>query len=344
MNLCKLFYATDLISILDMAKSLFRFESLPNELIVEICGYLDAREIFQSFYNLNNRFKKLLQSFIHLQLTVSLFDREEKKNYQYFFLHIRTLIIERGFNIDLKYFQNLHCLILHNPKEKIFEQLNNHSLPHIEYLSITHKFLTSTIQSLITNLHRNIFSNHFPKLKSCNLSEIEVLMPIENWYQSSSLYILKIGRINTLVYKAILSACPNLYFLELRKPQTTELLSNIIVHTNLKQLIIQDEDQTFPWNDAFIHDYILCVPNLEKLTIHRRNFFEKIKEYLNYDWFSLIIIRSLHFLRQFNLILHIYGSKRFTKCYTENIFYALKEHFICLHKERYQVRIKFVQE
>jgi len=327
-----------------MSKSYFRFEDLPNELIVEICRYLDAREIFQSFSNLNYRFKKLLQSFVHLQLTISLFDSNEKKNYEYFFLHIRTLIIERGINLELKYFQKLHCLILHNPKEKIFEQLNHQSLPHIEYLSITHKFLTSTIQSLIINLHQKIFSNHFPHLKSCNISEMEVTMPIQNWYQSSSLYILKVGQINTSVYKTILSSCSNLYFFQLKKLQQTELLTNIIIHTNLKQLIIKDEDEIFPWNDGFIHDYLLCVPNIEKLTIHRTNFFEKMTEYSNYDWLSLIIIRSLHSIRQFNLILHIYDSKRFTKCYTENIFNALKENFIRLHKDRYQVRIKFVQE
>jgi len=323
-----------------MAKFLFRFEDLPNELIAEICRYLDAREIFPLFYNLNNRFKKLLQSFFHLQLTVSLFDSEEK----YYFLHIRTLIIERGINVDLKYFKKLHCLILHNPKEKIFEQLNHHSLPHIEYLSITHKFPTTTIQSLTTNLHEKLFSNHFLNLKSCNLSDMEVQMSIQNWSQSSSLYILKVGRINTIIYKAILSTCPNLYFFELKKIQQTELVSNIIVHKNLKKLIIKDEDQTFPWDDGYIQNYILCVSNLEKLTIHRRNFFEKLTEYLNYDWLSSIIIHSLHLLQQFNLILHIYGSKRFTKCYTDNIFCSLKEHFMRLHKDRYQVRIKFVQE
>ncbi|CAF1203860.1 unnamed protein product [Rotaria sordida] len=327
-----------------MEKCLSRFEDLPNELIIDICKYLNAREIFQSFYNINYRFKILVESFDNLQLTISLFDSNEKKNYEKFFLYIQILIIDRGINIDLKHFKKLHRLMLRNPNEKIFEQLNHYSLPHIEYLSINHKFLTSTIQSLINNLYQRIFSNHFSNLKFCNLSEMKIEIPIENWQQSLSLNILKVGEINIFIYRAILSTCPNLYFFELKKLQHNELLLNIKLHFNLKQLIIKDDDQSFPWNDRFINDYIICVPNLENLTIHRINFFKKIEQYLNYDWFSSKIIHCLYLLRQFNFILHIYDSKRLTKCYRENIFCALKEHFLYLHKDRYQVRIKFVQE
>lgn len=322
----------------------YKFEDLPNELMIEICKYLDAREVFQSLFNLNNRFKKLLQSFVHLQLTVSLFDCQEKRDYEYYFLHIGTLIIERGFNLNLKYFQNLRRLILHNPKEKIFEQLKNSSLPRIEYLSITHKFLTTTIQALIIRLYENIFSKHFLHLKSCNLSDMNVEIPIQNHYQPSSLYILKIGRIDASIYKLILSLCPNLYFFEFKNFPSATLLSNIIIHTNLKQLIIKDENELSPWHDQFLYDYLLCVPNLQKFTIHRTNLFEKLTNYFNYNWLSTTINRSLHLLEQFNFILHIYGDQRFTKCYKQKFFCSLKESFLSSHKGRYQSRIKFLQE
>ncbi|CAF5055386.1 unnamed protein product, partial [Rotaria sp. Silwood1] len=245
-----------------MEKSISRFQDLPNELIIDIYKYLNAREIFQSFYHINIRFKKLFESIDNLQLTVSLFDSNEKKNYEEFFISIQILIIDRGFNIDLKYFKNLRRLMLRNPKEKIFEQLNHHSLPYIEYLSITHKFLTSTIQSLIIDLYQRIFSKHFLYLKFCNLSEMKIEMPIYNWQQSLSLYILKVGQINIFIYRTILSLCPNLYLFELKKFQNNQFLANIELHSNLKYLIIKDEDQTFPWNDKFINDYLICVPNL----------------------------------------------------------------------------------
>ena len=327
-----------------MAKYPTRFEDLANELIFDICSYLNAREVFQSFSNLNFRFKMLLQSFNHLQLTVSLFDSPEKRNYEYFYTFIRTLIIDRGFNVNLKHFQNLHYLILRNPKEKLFEQLDYHSIRHIQYLSITHRFLTATLQPLINILHARIFSNHFPNLNSCNLSEMAVSMPIDNWQQSPSLNILKVGQINTFVYKCILSSCPNLYFFQLKKLQCNELPPNLILHLNLKQLVIIDEDQSFPWNDGFMNEYLLCVPNLEKLTIHRSDIFKKFTEHSNYGWLESIIVPSLRLLRRFKFVLHVYASQRFTKCYTENVFDALKEQFLRLHKDRYQVRIKFVQE
>jgi hypothetical protein len=318
----------------------FRFEHFPNEIIMDICKYLDAREVYQIFSNLNFRFKTLLQSFHHLQLSVSLFDSIDKQNYQYLFPHIQTLTIERGINTNLKHFKYLRYLILHNPKEKIFEQLQAHILFHIEYISITHKFVTSTIQSLITDLHKKIFSNDFYALKSCNLSDMKVSIPIETWEQSPRLYILKVGSINTLVFQAILSACPNLYYLKLKKHLWDQLTSNIKIHSNLRHLVIEDEDQAFPWNDSFIKNYLSYVPNLERLTVHRTNFFLKITNYMNYSW---LIRTDLHFLRYFSFVLHINGSKQSTKCYVENVLFGLKEHFMSIHKDRYEARIRFVQ-
>lgn len=322
-----------------MSKHSSRFEELPNELIYDICKYLDAREVFHSFFNLNFRFKNLLKSFDHLQFTASLFDSSEKKNYEYFSIHIRTLIIDRGIDIDLKHFKKLYYLILRNPKEKLFEQLNHHSIPNIQYLSITHKFIIS-----ITDLHQKIFSNHFPHLKSCNLSDMDVVLPRQTWQQSLSLSILKVGQIDTFVYNAILSACPNLYFFQLKTSPLAQLPPNIVIHSNLKQLIIKDEDQTFPWNDNLINNYLLCVPNLDKLTIHRSITFKNLPEYLNYNWFTLIINQSLHLLRKFSLILYVSGSQQMTKCYRENVFFSLKEYFIHLHQNRYQLRIKFIEK
>ena len=326
-----------------MWKHSSQFEDLPNELIYDICKYLDAREVFHSIFNLNFRFKNLLKSFDHLQFTASLFDSNERKNYEYFSIHIRTLIIDRGIDMDLKHFKKLHCLILRNPKEKLFEQLNRHSIPNIQYLSITHKFI-STVQTLITDLHQKIFSNHFPHLKSCNLSDMDVALPRQTWQQSLSLSILKVGQIDTFVYNAILSACPNLHFLQFKKSSLAQLSANIVIHSNLKQLIIKDEDQIFPWNDNLINNYLLCVPNLAKLTIHRSIIFEKLPEYLNYNWLTLIINQSLHLLQKFSLILHVSGSQQMTKCYRENVFFSLKEHFIHLHQNRYQLRIKFIEK
>jgi hypothetical protein len=324
-----------------MERTYLRFEDLPNELILEICRYLDAREVFQSFLNVNNRMKNLLQSFDHLQLTVSLFDSKEKRNYHDFFPYIRTLIIDRGISINLKYFQKLHHLILHNPQNQIFQQLNHHTIPYLEYISITHKLLTSTIRSLVVNLFQNILSNHFPHLKSCNLPLFGTSLLEQNRFQSLSLTILKVGQINLSVYQIILSSCPNLYFLQFEKCQSIESSSNITIHTNLQQMIIADSDQTFPWNDKFIHDYLLFVPNLEKLTIHRRIYFDKMNEYLNYNWFTT---HSLHLLQRLNLILNIYSTQRFTKCYIVNLSNALKEYVLFLHKNRYEIRLKFIYE
>jgi hypothetical protein len=281
--------------------------------------------------------KKLLQSFDHLQLTVSLFDMEIKRNYHEFFPHIRTLIIDRGIQINLKYFKNLHELILHNPQNQIFEQINHHSIPHLEYISITHKRLTSTIRSLIGNLFYRILSNHFRQLKSCNLPLFGTSILEQNGFQSSCLTILIIGQISLSVYQTILVSCPNLCFFQFEKSDSMESASNIIIHSNLQQMIITDNDQIFPWNDKFIHNYLLFVPNLQKLTIHRRISLSKLSEYSKSDWFTS---HSLHLLQRLTLVLTIYGSQIFTKCYITNLSNAIKEHFLFLPK----IRLKFIYE
>ncbi|UJR14525.1 hypothetical protein I4U23_001521 [Adineta vaga] len=327
-----------------MSMNITCLEDLPNELIVDICKYVDARQLFHSFSYLNNRFTKLLFSLNCLHLTISLFDMKENKNDEILLHCIRTLIIDRGINISLRKFKNLRCLILRNPKEKIFEQLNFQFIHLIEYLSITHKFNTTTIQSSINDLYQRIFSNDFPYLKSCHFIDIEVQHPNESWQQCFSLKFLRIGKLNPIIYRSILSACPNLHFIQFTTllPLIESTLPNLMFHFQLRQMIIKDDDLSLPWNDQHIQEYLQCIPNLEKLTIYRSTSFRKITDYSNYDWFASILLRSLRLLQKFQLILNIYDKKRFTKCFRENMFCALKEQFHNVHKYHYQARIRIL--
>ena len=53
-------------------------ESLPNELFIEVFQYLDARDIFRAFYQLNSRFHALLQSLRDLYMILATSDIQRR--------------------------------------------------------------------------------------------------------------------------------------------------------------------------------------------------------------------------------------------------------------------------
>ncbi|CAF5165164.1 unnamed protein product, partial [Rotaria sp. Silwood1] len=89
-----------------------QLEILPNEILIHIFQYFDARDLFQTFYNLNFRFNRLLQSLKYLSLTMLKYNSNEIHDYNIFAPYIYTLVIDYAVDIDLNQFVNLHRLIL----------------------------------------------------------------------------------------------------------------------------------------------------------------------------------------------------------------------------------------
>ena len=143
-----------------------RLELLPNELLIDIFEYFHPQDLFRVFYNLNIRFNILLQSLHHLSLTVSTNNCVEDE----FIPYIRTLIVNRAIDIDLNRFNQIRSLILRYPTDKLLAQLNGNILPHLEHLCVNHMHIS--VLNLIPDLCDKIFSNNFPKLKSCYLLEM----------------------------------------------------------------------------------------------------------------------------------------------------------------------------
>ncbi|CAF1142504.1 unnamed protein product [Rotaria sordida] len=70
-----------------------RFEHLPNELIIYLFKYFHAEELFRCFYNLNNRFNKLIKLINYLCLIISQNNQYQIKNFHVFSSYLYTLII-----------------------------------------------------------------------------------------------------------------------------------------------------------------------------------------------------------------------------------------------------------
>jgi hypothetical protein len=318
-----------------------QLEFLPNEILIEIFEYLDARDLYRAIYNLNFRFNTLLQSLNDLSLILSICDRDEITNNAIFLPYIHTLIIKYKTDVKLNNYTNIRRLILFWLSYTRPYKLETVILPHLEYLSINLKGSSSSFT--IHRLHETIFSNGFPCLKFCSLPKMSTIQKTERWTKLPSLHILKTGHIGLFTYIAILSTCPNLnifHFYEEKVLQTSILLPYYVNHENLKRLVIKEKYIGPVSHVGVLNEYLLCVPNLEYLGIHITTYHMKNLQYLmEFDWFASTISFHLSLLRQFNFRLPVFRTKRMNKLINEDTFNQLEQRFKLMHNGRYQSRL-----
>ena len=116
-----------------------QLEQMPNEILIDIFQYLDARDLFQSFYHLNSRFNALIRSFhnLHLHFHMRYFVDNQINDDDLFPFYVYTFIVGRAINVNLNQFSNARCLKLECPLERVIAQLNPNVLPHLKHLSIS---------------------------------------------------------------------------------------------------------------------------------------------------------------------------------------------------------------
>lgn len=318
-----------------------QFESLPNEILIDILQYLDARDLYRAFYNLNSRLNTLIQSLNDLSLILSICDRDEIADNAIFLPYIDTLIIKYKTDIKLHYYPNVHRLIFFWLPYTRPYKLENVNLPHLEYLSINLKGSSSSFT--IHRLHETIFSSGFPRLKYCSLPKSSTIQKTERWTKLPSLRILKVGYIGLFTYIAILSTCINLHsfhFFEEKVFQTSILLRQYFNHENLKRLVINEKYIGPILHSGVLNEYLSCVPNLEYLSIHVITYHTKNLPYLmEFDWFGSTISSHLSFLQQFHFHLPIFRTKQMNKFLNEDTFQQLEKCFKIIHKNPYQSRL-----
>ena len=307
-----------------------RLEDLPNEILVEVFQYFDARDLFQAFYLLNQRFNHLLQSLRYLCLTLQFNNNDQSSIHEILFPRIYTLKLGTGKNIPLDQFIHLHRLILLSPTSKQFLELFTTSLPNLEHLSIADEHYLYS--SYIHDLSKKIFSSRdFPRLKSCYLFEQKFLALLPTFTTSNDLRILKINLIDLQIYQAILSLCPQLEFLQFTINDEQITCEQIQSHDKLQRMTIKFPNFQERSAENLIGSYLFAVPLLLQLNIYEMNFDENIEIYLQSNWFSSIIDRSLRQLERFQYILSIYGL-------TEEMNSILQRKFHCIHSNHSQSR------
>jgi hypothetical protein len=316
-----------------MGKNLCTLEDLPNEIFIEIFKNLDARYLFHAFYNLNIRLNILLQSLDHC-LTVSTPDFNRSVDDEIFFPYVHTLIIKNGVDITFDHLINVHRLILHDTVKYSTRDVQVHIALNLEQFSVLSTHFS--LFTFSTDFIQKTFSNDFPYLKSCCLSEKAVISSSEKWTESPSLRIFQTGPIRSNIYQSILSSCPNLYSLQFTKWPKDPYRFHIEPHINLKRMVIK-----FCFND-FLHHHLSSVPKLEQLVFRlliRET--QSLQALEDCDWFASIIESNLPMLRQFHCYVIFTAAANINEKDQENIRNKMKEKFEQIHKDRYQSKIEF---
>jgi len=316
-----------------MSDNRSQLEFLPNEILVDIFQYFDARDLFQAFYNLNSRLNVLIQSINNLYCTLLTSNPDD----DIFSPYIHTLILYPRVNINLNDFTNLHRFKLIVPAYEQLKQLKYGHFPYLEYLSIGYQ--NNHFSHHMPSLYEAIFSNAFPNLKSCDLFEPRIIPEILCAKQSLSLRILKVEAIRLSSYEIILSTCPNLYFIQFTAVDSSAKKCQLKPHENLKQMIIKYIDFLDMLNDGSIGLYFSYVPNLEYLIFHRNNADDNIERYLNYQWLSVLINHYLPLLHRFKCYFHVFQAKQLIEYDKENLLDRLETNFQRIHNNRYKSQL-----
>lgn len=326
--------------LLNMTTIFSQLETLPQEMLIEIFQYLDARHLFRAFYNLNLRFIRLLQSLNNLSITLSKSNSDEIDEFHNL-SHISTVIVDRGTEINLNNFTNIRRLKFLSPTCEQLDALDRLSLPYLEHFALG--FSYECYHYLYAN-HRHgrfdkLFTKDIPNLISCYLRHPETLYTLSCTNQLLQLRVLRVETISLMSYQTILSAFPNLYFFRFKIPAEDNKPMTKKPHSNLRRMVIDFWCPATPLNDYNIDDYLSCVPNLEQFSIHRENEDSKITPYLNYNWLATSIDRHLPSLRRFKYYFYIYLAEELIKYNSENILKRLEAHFQLIHNNRYQSKL-----
>jgi hypothetical protein len=321
-----------------MSESIGCLERLPNELLIDIFKYFDVGELLRIFFNLNHRLNQLIKSMNYLSLIVT---RENHDQIEIFSSCLYTLTINDSLNVNLSLFSNLHRLILINPIDELLVQFEIHQFKNLEHLSI--RCVGPSHQ--MPCLYQRIFSNGFLNLQSYHSLGYEWIGRIEGWTGTSILRILKIREIQTFVFRSILSTCPNLYYLDCEIIIRNKSSSKIESHLNLKHLVLRTSYNAWLYDENLLifKDLFACIPNLEKLTIHRRDNISIInKSFIKYDWLSLILRLYFPLLQRFYCYFHVFQLQN-TRIeigpYLRNILNQIIENFQYVHQNRYYARL-----
>ncbi|CAF0977781.1 unnamed protein product [Rotaria sp. Silwood1] len=178
---------------------LLHLDDLPNEIFhYGIFPYLSWQELYYSFFGLNKRINKILQSLTHLSFIVNS-SNEHHPALLFFAPCIGRLTVWLG-QFDIAPFSALRFLTLKYPSLQQRNYIRPENFPHLKYLNLSYPLEDSILLNLI-------FSNVFEHLKTCRLDRTST---DHSWNGSPELRSLSISVYDSYGIICVLRACPNI--------------------------------------------------------------------------------------------------------------------------------------
>lgn len=225
-------------------KSLTKLEDLPNELFYEIQHYLTLNDIYESFFNLNDRFNDSLLSMInlHFEIRSSVNDQNSIRNY--FSSRITSLIIPlNSSSVSIgNIYPNVRSIIFYRPIRLIPTKF-----PLVERIKID---LSLMKPKQLICLISYIFSNKFSCLTTFYIlhrksNVIGFWKPLVNSISNSSITLKK-------------------FIFDIKPTIEWKFLEDLIKNMpNLKKILIKKLNTRSPWTVNHITNLFLI--NLKHL-------------------------------------------------------------------------------
>jgi hypothetical protein len=247
------------------------------------------------------------------------------------------LIVNGRIDTQLNQLVNLRRVVLSTASTSLLPYFSKNITSDIEHLTV----FNSSTWGLFFHIDfaQKIFSNGFPYLKSCCLSDRIFLFSIGEWTQSPSLRILKTGCIAFNIYTSILSSCPNLSSFRFWIPPDGETTLSTETHVNLKRMVMNIFVNQ-PLNEDRFYHYFSLVTKLEQLTIDLIPCdSDSIISIKNSDWFASVINRCFPMLRQFHCYVTLDQTLKIEESESGDLMNKFKQKFQRVHSNRYQSKI-----
>ncbi|CAF3465150.1 unnamed protein product, partial [Rotaria sp. Silwood2] len=151
-----------------------------------------------SFFGLNKRINKTLQSLTHLDFTVNSLN-EHHSVLSFFAPSIGRLTVWLG-QFDITPFSALRSLTLKYPSLQQRNSIRPKNFPHLEHLNLSYPLEDSILLNLV-------FSNAFEHLKICKFDRTST---DHSWKGSPKLRSLSISVYDSYGIICVLRACPNI--------------------------------------------------------------------------------------------------------------------------------------
>lgn len=175
------------------------FEDIPNEIILqEIYSYFSLKELYRTFYDLNQRFRDIIRLTTYLKFEVN----NETINDQIltvFQSTIAHLTICFG-NFDINRFTNVRVLILKYPSLKQRNAIRPEILPYLTSLKLSYPIEDKDLLNII-------FSGRFPHLRKC---EFDRILTDDKWSGAPEFRSVSVSVSGKYGIISLLRACPNL--------------------------------------------------------------------------------------------------------------------------------------